>query len=250
MLNVTAILKMRQVLSILIVIGLCSCGQEDESTKIKENRLAVDSIQNANTLIRKERNKAIDGLNILNWKKYEDSLRNEILKRKENKILKEGFLQEMYIRNVVTVSNENLFVTIPFNLHASDCGAPDCYSTDISFSFKLGDTLIFPKKIPFQEHEHGCVEKERKLAGTFQLMEQADKHIIYHSAKFKRTLVLFSSAKESGTIAYFFKEVEQGRINGKNVYDILKTFNEADKNAIYPFTSWVLTTNEYETFFN
>jgi hypothetical protein len=245
MLNVTAILKMRQVLSILIVIGLCSCGQENESTKI------VDSTQNTDTLITEGKGKkAINRLNMLSWEKYQDPLRNEILKRKDNKILKEGFLQEMYIRNVATVANENLFISIPFNLHGPDCGAPDCYSTDISFSFKFGDTLIFPKKIQFQEHEHGCIEKERKLSASFQLMEQDDKHVIYHSAKFKSTLVLFSSAKESGTIAYFFTAVEQGSITGKNVYDILKEFNEDDRNAIYPFTSWILTTNEYETFIN
>ena len=148
----------------------------------------------------------------------------------------------------MSVSKDSLFVTIPFDLHGADCGAPDCYSTDISFSFKFGDTLIFPKILQFQEHEHGCVDKEKQLKESFQLVEQTDKHIIYHSTKYKRTLVLFRSNKANGTTAYYFTEVGRNKINGKNIYNIVKDYNEEDKNSIYPFTSWDLTTNEYENF--
>jgi hemerythrin superfamily protein len=42
--------------------------------------------------------------------------------------------------------------------------------------------------------------------------------------------------------------VGQGRINGKNIYKIMKDYNEEDENSIYPFTSWVLSTNDYENF--
>lgn len=187
-------------------------------------------------------------MTIPEWKKHEDSLRNEILESKKNKILKESFLQEMYIRKVVSDLKDSLSVTIPFNLHGPDCIAPDCYSTDLSFSFKLGDSLVFPEKLPFQEHEHGCVDKEKRLAGSFQLIEQTDKHVIYHSIKHKRTLVLFSSNDSCGTSAYYFAAVPPNKINGKNVYDIVKDYNEEDKNSIYPFTSWVLTTSQYENF--
>ncbi|HEX6180963.1 MAG TPA: hypothetical protein VFZ47_06925, partial [Chitinophagaceae bacterium] len=131
----------------------------------------------------------------------------------------------------------------------ADCAAPDCYSTDISFHFKLGDTLIFPQQVQFQEREHGCVKKITNLAGGFQLIEQTDRHVIYHSNKYKRTLVLFRSNKESGTFAYFFKEVDQHRINGENLYKIVKDYNEEDKNSIYPFTSWILSA-DYEKFLN
>lgn len=242
---------MTQILSFFAILIFCSCReqtQQETSTQDKHVHY-VDSIKNVDTL---KKNKTAENngeeLTMLEWKKHEDSLRNEILKSKENKILKESFLQEMYIRNIASVSKNSLFVTIPFNLHGADCGAPDCYSTDISFRFRFGDTLIFPKTLQFQEHEHGCVDKEKHLTGDFQLIEQTDRHVIYHSTKQKRTLVLFSSNKDNGTTAFYFTEVGQNRINGKNVYNIMKDYNEEDKNSIYPFTSWILTTNEYETF--
>jgi len=243
--------KMRQTLAFLIIISLCSCGQKKEQNKTTQDNVSTDSIitpDNSKTKD-KEENKTTD-LAMLEWEKHEDSLRNEILKRKENKILKESFLEEMYIRNVVSVSKDSLFVTIPFNLHGPDCGAPDCYSTDVSFGFKLGDTLRFPEKLLFQEHEYGCGDHDNKVSGTFQLVDQTVRHVIYHSTKHKRTLVLFSSEKESGTIAYYFTEVEQNRITEKTVYKIIQEYNEDHKNAIYPFTSWILSTNEYENFLN
>jgi hypothetical protein len=182
-----------------------------------------------------------------NWQKHQDSLRSEILKRKENKLVKESFLQEMYIRDIVRVSNDSVLVHIPFNLHGFDCGAPDCYSTDVSFGFKLGDSLKFPETLPFKEHEFGCVP-ETRLSGVFQLQEQTAEHVIYHSTKHKRTLVLFSNYKIWGTTAYYFVGLEQDKITGKKVYEILdKAINEL--NEFYKiYTSTFLETPEYEHF--
>ncbi len=240
---------MRQILTFLTILVLCSCGQQNEQTKTSLNNISKDSsVLSPNSLTDdKVENKSTEP-EILDWEKHQDSLRNEVLKGKKNNILKESFLQEMYIRNVVTISKDSLFVNIPFNVHGPDCGAPDCYSTDISFTFKLADTFKFPKNLQFQEHEHGCVDKELKLSGTFQLVEETDNHVIYNSPKHKRTLVLFSSNKENGTTAFYFTGVGQNKINGQNVYTIMKDYNEDDKHSIYPFTSWVLTTNEYENF--
>ena len=240
---------MRQTITFLIIIIYCSCGQENGQAKTTQDTISVNNINNLNTLKAKRNveNKTSE-LTMLEWEKHEDSIRNQILQKKGNKILKESFLQEMYIRNVVSVSKDSLLITIPFNLHGPDCIAPDCYTTDISFSFKLGDTLIFPKNMQFQEHEYGCVDKEKQLSGNFQLIEQTNKYVIYHTTKHKRTLVLFSSNEGVGTTAYYFTQVEQNRISGNKLYSITKNYNEEDKNSIYPFTSWVLTTTEYENF--
>ena len=170
------------------------------------------------------------------------------MKNKENEVLKKGFLQEIYIRNAVSISNDSLLFNIPFNLHGSDCGAPDCYSTDVSFTFKFSDTLIFPETLPFKEHEHGCIDKETHLTGNFKLVEQTDKHIIYHSRQYKRTLVLFSSKKYTETTAFYFTGVEQSKINGTNIYTIADITEDNFTEKNYPFTSWILTTNEYENF--
>ncbi len=243
---------MKQIIPLFTLLIYCSCGGQSEKQTATQDRhtLVGDSIGNtieAKTNLTKKTNPQN---NLLQWEKHHDSLRNEILKRKENIMLRNSFLQEFYIRNVVSVLKDSLFMKIPFNLHGPDCGAPDCYSTDISFSFKLGDSLIFPKNIQFYEHEHGCIDKEKNLTGSFQLVEQTDRHVIYHSAKYKRTLVLFSSNAENGTSAFYFTQVGQHKINGKNVYNITEDYNEEDKQSIYPFTSWVLTTNEYGNFIN
>jgi len=240
---------MRQILTFLTILVLCSCGQENEQAKTSQNTISKDSsIMSLNSVTDdKVKNKTTEP-EIVDWEKHQDSLRNEILNGKKNKFLRESFLQEMYIRNVVTISKDSLVVNIPFNLHGPDCGAPDCYSTDISFTFKLADIFIFPKNLQFQEHEHGCVDKELKLSGIFQLVEETENHVIYYSTKYKRTLVIFNSNEKNGTTAFYFTGVGQNRINGQNVYTIMNDYNEDDKNSIYPFTSWVLTTNEYENF--
>lgn len=240
---------MRQILVFFIVIAFCSCKQKNEQTRTTQSNVSADSISKSSIerSTEKTENKRTK-LTTLEWENYEDSLRNQILKHKENETLKESFLQEMYIRNVAKISKDSLLVTIPFDLHGPDCGAPDCYSTDVSFNFKLGNILVFPKDLQFQEYKHGCVDKEEKLNGSFQLIEQTAKHVIYHSSKYRRTMVFFSSKNENGTTAYYFTEVGQNTINGKNVYSIVKDYNEENKNSIYPFTSWILTTNEYENF--
>jgi hypothetical protein len=241
---------MRQTLPFLTLPFFCSCGQQSEQKTSAQDKVvhSVDSIRKADDSKSNDKEQMTHNNDFLLWEKHEDSLRHEILKRKENNILKESFLQEMYIRNVVSVLKDSLFVSIPFNLHGPDCGAPDCYQTDVSFSFKLGDTLRFPKELQFQEHEHGCVDKEIKISGVFQLKEVSSNHVIYHSTKYNRTLVLFNTNKESGAYAFYFIQVGPDRINGKNVFKIMKDFNEEDKNSIYPYTSRVLSTSEYENF--
>lgn len=114
-------------------------------------------------------------------------------------------------------------------MHGADCIAEDCYSTDVSFSFKLGDTLFFPEKVQFREHEHGCVDKETRISSFFQLKELNADLVIYRSDKYNRTLVLFRADKKSGAYAFYFTKVGPERINGKNVYKIRDKYNEEDK---------------------
>lgn len=135
---------------ILIIVFLCSCVKQNEQTKTSRNATPLDSTNNPSVLKTDEKanNKATERDSI-DWEKHQDSLRKKILKGKKSKILKESFLQEMYIRNVATIFNDSVAVNIPFNVHGPDCGAPDCYSTDISFSLKLDDKLIFPENIQF-----------------------------------------------------------------------------------------------------
>lgn len=179
---------------------------------------------------------------------YKDSLRNDILSHKDNTVLKGSFLEEFYIRNVVRVNGDSLYATISFDLHGPDCGAPDCFTTEVSFHFFLGDSLVFPDKLAFQEFESGCVENESKLNGLFQRTEQTDQYVIYHCSSYHRTMVLFSTLAETETSAYYFTQVNRKDINGKNVLTITEQY-EASENSHYPFTSSVLSTCEYELFY-
>ena len=180
-------------------------------------------------------------------------IRSELLEQKENEILKTSFLQEFYIRNVVYISNDSLHITIPFNLHSFDCGAPDCYSNDVSFSFKFGDALIFPEYLPYKEHEHGCIPEETKESGVFKLMEQTEKNVIYYSEEHKKALFLTRN-KLVGTYAFYFAEIEQENANSKYVYELLDVDDDGyfDVNFLNDnfsiFRSTVLTTLEYERF--
>jgi hypothetical protein len=233
---------MKKIASFFIII-LCSCGQNRETTKAVEQH-ALDSTR-ADSAAKEVKAMAQA---MVDSNKHQDSLRNEILKSKPNTILKNSFLQEFYVRDLADVSGNIVAVNIPFNLHVPDCGAPDCYSTDVKFGFKLGDSLVFPEKLQFLEREHGCVNKETKLKGEFQLLEQSKELVIYFSEKPKRTLVLFGRKSRYGDFAFYFRGLERGKINAKSIEDILLEYNEDDSTSIYPFMSWILTTSEYENF--
>lgn len=239
---------MRQTLPFLILLLFCSCGQQDQQETITQNKVAnsIDNIKTADSAKKNVGQQRPSTIDLVGWKKQQDSLRKEILKRKENTTLKESLLQELYIRDVARTDGDSLFIKLPFDLHGMDCIAPDCYRTDVSFGFKLGDTLRFPKQMQFHEHEYGCVGNETRIAGFFQLKEQDTNYVIYHSAKYNRTLVLFKKM-EKGTYAYYFTKVGPGRINGKNVYTITDNYNEEDENSIYPYTSTIFI-REYGNF--
>lgn len=219
-----------------IVIG-CLPGIEQERAALLPDTMLTQSHE-------------IEDTTGLAWKDYQDAVRKELLLHKENGVVKESLLQEMYIRNVVTVVGDSVLVSIPFNLHGPDCGAPDCYVTDVSFGWLLGvgDTLVFPEKLSFLEYEYGCIVQERVLKGTFELVEQTARHVIYHAPRQRRTLVLLGSNEIYGTTAYYFTDVGRHSINAKNIYDIINNYSRDNIGPAYPFTSWILSTSEYEHF--
>jgi hypothetical protein len=182
-----------------------------------------------------------------NWDSNQDSLRNVLLARKENETIKTSFLQELYIRNVVALENDSLVFNIPFDLHGPDCGAPDCYSTDIQFSIGFNNKVSFPKTILITEHENGCIDTPITISALFKLIEATENHVIYHSALYNRTLVLFDSNKATGTSAFYFSGKGSEAVTGLNVYNI-NNQSATSAEFPYPFMSWILTTNEYARF--
>lgn len=116
---------MKQILLISQLFIVCACGQKSDTSKTHRHEVSIDSSVLSNNLKQQTadstysewtNHQTADSI-YSEWAKHQDSLRNVILRNKENKLLKESFLQEMYIRNVISVSNDSLFITIPFNKH-------------------------------------------------------------------------------------------------------------------------------------
>jgi len=184
----------------------------------------------------------------LSWAEEQLVLRNQILIGLENNILKESFLQEFYIRRVARVNSDTVYVAIGFNLHGNDCGAPDCYQTDLRFHIKLGDSLQFPDSLPYKEREYGCIGDSSSVSGVFQLLDQSSEHLVYSSIKPRRTLVLYSSREECGNYALYFNSPNPDRIDAKNMDKLMKELEQGKDVDRYPYRSWALTTFEYGFF--
>ncbi|TDG35630.1 hypothetical protein EZJ43_13505 [Pedobacter changchengzhani] len=110
----------------LIIISFCSCK---ENRKVGTTQTKVAS-KNNSTKIKKVSEKE------LTFEETQDSLRKLILNSKPNENLKSSILQELYIRGLVNEEHGKIKFDLPFNLHGFDCGAPDCYSTDLKFEIE------------------------------------------------------------------------------------------------------------------
>lgn len=132
----------------LLVIS-CSSNQKNEDITVQDKESFTETFSNA-----KETTTATGK----QFEEVQDSLRQVLLDSKSNENLKAGLLQEFYLRALVDQKEDKILFNLPFNIHGLDCGAPDCYSTDISFSIPLSEPLEFPDKIDFKLIEQGCIE--------------------------------------------------------------------------------------------
>lgn len=149
----------------------------------------------------------------------QDSLRTYFLAQKPNSILKSSILEELFLWDFITEKNGQLNFKLEFNLHSFDCGAPDCYSTDVVFSIASRDSLIFPDEISYSLLESGCVA-EIKENGVFKLKESSEKLVKYYSNGSKTCLV-FQKEKSGRNQVYLFRRVEKDFSESKKVNDFL-----------------------------
>lgn len=181
----------------------------------------------------------------LTFEKTQDSLRKVLLNTKPNKNIKSSILQELYIRNLVNKVNDKIKFNLSFNLHGLDCGAPDCYSTDITFEFTAKEPVEFPKTINFKLREHGCdIDNEILENGIFELVERSPKFVNYYSNKHKSNLVVLGKKRK----LYYFTNVASNTIKGNNITKILKDYNENDTDKIMVYQSSIMIGNEYDIF--
>tara|TARA_R110002073_G_scaffold302252_1_gene469863 strand:- start:7 stop:555 length:549 start_codon:yes stop_codon:yes gene_type:complete len=175
------------------------------------------------------------------FQKRQDSLRNELLKVKNDKLLLNSVFEEHYIRGLVTNEKSYLKFELPFNLHGPDCGAPDCYTTELEFEISNSSTLKLPEKIKINGSEYGCVENQN-WSNDFKLVESNEQMVNYYSAELKSNLYF----TKKGRLIYF--PHEKGKSISLKELDKMYENWEFDDAELAPYLSTVMTTMEYETF--
>lgn len=231
-------IKKQNILYIILVSSILfvSCSTKVEKGKINHQTEVVSE----KTITEKGMNRE------LTFEERQDSLRNLILNSKPNKNLKSNrVLQELYIRGLVNQIDDTIKFYLPFNLHGFDCGAPDCYSTDISFEIAAKFPIEFPEKIHFNLSIHGCgIDGEILDNGIFELIEESPKYVNYYSKKQNSNLIIYGEKRG----LYYFPDTKPNSIKVALIDEIFDTYNEEDENSIAPYQSTKMLTNEYENF--
>ena len=175
------------------------------------------------------------------FQKRQDSLRNELLKFKKDELLLNTVFEEHYIRGLVTNEKNYLKFDLPFNLHGLDCGAPDCYITELKFEIPNNLPLKLPSKIKISGNEYGCVEN-KNWTSDFKLVESDEQIVNYYSADLKSNLYF----TKKGRLIYYPHEKEKSI----SIMELDKMYDnwEFDDAALVPYSSTVMTTMEYELF--
>jgi hypothetical protein len=215
----------------------CSSNEKEKVYTKKANKDFEQTIENENQnkkLIKTE----------LTFEDFQDSLRNVLLKSKTNEKLKSSILQELYIRGLVNQVDNLIIFKLPFDLHGFDCGAPDCYSTDITFNIPAKEPIEFPKIVDFHLREHGCVDKEISSDGKFELVELSPEYVNYYSITHKSNLIII---KNEGQL-YYFPNTKPNTIKVSMIDMIFEKYDDDDPNSIVPYQSTKMTTYEYENF--
>ncbi|WP_291721806.1 hypothetical protein [Bernardetia sp.] len=219
-------------LSVFLLFSCTASPQKNES-------FATDTTNNT------EQTSSVTEL--VTWEEKQFFLRDSILKAKPNEILKSDFFQEFYIRDIVEQEGNSITFNLPFNLHAFDCGAPDCYTTTLSFAIPIEKVSDFPKTITCQFYEEGCItEKPTSKNIEFVLIENSKTYINYYSDKENSNLVLIGDKQNSAI--YYFTDVKANTIKVNLIDKILEEYDEENPNAIIPYRIWRMETNEYENF--
>lgn len=175
----------------------------------------------------------------------QDSIRNVVLKSKENYMLKNSILQEFYIRNLVNEVDSKLEFELPFNLHSLDCLAPDCYITNIKFNISAKYPITFPNELELNINESGCgIEKENNNNVKFTLVENLNDSINYYSEELKSNLVILLKEKK----LYYFPKSKNNLLKISQIDSLFLYYNDEDLNYNIPYRASIFESYEYENF--
>ncbi|MEH0156642.1 hypothetical protein V6R21_21110 [Limibacter armeniacum] len=215
-------------------------------TSCSEQEMREQTTNQKEEIVEQDKTVSIDvAKSSLTFEELQDSLRLQLLKSKPNNNLKAGFLQEFYIRGLVRQEGNKIVFELPFDLHSFDCGAPDCYLTDITFSIPATEPISFPQKVEFSLSEYGCgIDQETSINGIFERVESTSNYVNYYTKETKSNLAIDGNTRQ----VYYFTDVEPNSTKVDSIDKILERYNEEDPNAIVPYRSTVMTSNEYERF--
>ena len=214
----------------ILVLGCSSKEKKDENLEQKKVPAVKITYETKEPAIEKS------------FKEVQDSLRLILLESKPNESLKSSLLEELYIRGLVTEENGEILIPLPFDLHGLDCGAPDYYSTDLSFKIPSKNPIEFPEKIDVKLHEHGCVDNEKTINSQFIQKEKSQEYINYFSEELKSNLVI----KKKGEL-YYYPHLKSNSISAKVIDEMFEN-GEFNDTIIAPYQSTAMTSNEYELF--
>ena len=181
------------------------------------------------------------------FEEAQDSLKTILLNSKPNKNLKSSILQELYIKGLVNEIDDKIVFDLKFNLHGFDCGAPDCFSTDITFEIENNTPIQFPKSIDFQLIEYGCdIENEIKVNGIFELVEQSSEYVNYYAKELQSNLIIIGDKKK----LYYFPDARRNSIKVNLIASLFEEYDEENPLFTAPYQSTIMTNNDYGNFIN
>ena len=216
----------------LLIIS-CSNNEKKQNTNVQTEVASEKIIMNNEQVTNTE----------LTYRETQDSLRTLILNSKPSKSIKSSILQELYIRGIVSQVNDKINFKIPFNLHGLDCGAPDCYSTDISFNIPTNNPVQFPEKINFNLSEHGCVDEEISINGIFELVEQSTEFVNYYSKELKSNFII-----KEGMGLYYYPHQQTNSVKVERIDEMFESYEFEKENVIAPYRSTIMQIYEYQRY--
>ena len=219
---------------LVLLTFLISCSTQEKEKSEETLMVDVDPIAIEPVPIQKEKT----------FEETQDSLRQILWNSKPNLFLKSSLLEELYLRGMVDQTANNIVFNLSFDLHGLDCGAPDCYETDISFSIPTSDSLTFPKKLKFKLMEHGCVDKELNTIGQFELVESSSTFFNYYCEILSSNLVYVKKDNQ----LYYFTGKKSSELKVSQIEELLNNYVEEDSNEKYPYQSTTMNSSEYEPF--
>jgi hypothetical protein len=184
-------------------------------------------------------------IRISDFSKAQDSIRNEILKSKSEESLKGSVVEELYVRDLVKKMGDMLTFNLPFDLHGFDCGAPDCYTTDLSFTIPFNGDLTFPDQIIFKLSEAGCIEKDLILRDTMRLENHSARFVNYYCIELDSRLIIMSK-DERHDFVYYFPDSSIHITDIERVNEAIDQALENDGIAFNPYRSSHLTSLKYD----